>query len=242
MVEVRQKGVVAVTRNGLGDWWLFDTYENADTHPLIQYGDVICTDPDKIVVKWTRIEIPLLLEQLVSPVERATILVEFRTAGWGNWKRTMDRFKDILWQRMIEKAKQPPADPATICNLITRDRKLSLKERKTMAKETTKPVEETTEAAAETGAATEAPAEKGTTKRAPPAREPKFKPEMIITMLADKDGKPFSAENNPKRAGSQSAERFALYVNGMSVDQAVAAGLTRGDLANDVDKKFISIA
>ena len=112
-----------------------------------------------------------------------------------------------------------------------------------MAKNTQAATEET---AVTEATSADAPAAEGTTeekpKRQPPVREPKFKGDMIITMLADKDGNPYSKENNPKRAGSKSGERFALYVNGMSVDQAVAAGLTRADLQHDVDKKFISIS
>lgn len=79
-------------------------------------------------------------------------------------------------------------------------------------------------------------------KRKPPVREPKFKPDMKITLLSDKDGKVYGKDHNPKRAGSKAGERFALYVNGMTVDQALAAGLTRGDLDFDAQKKFISIA
>ena len=86
-----------------------------------------------------------------------------------------------------------------------------------------------------------APAE-NTTKRKPPVRQPKHPGDATITLLADKDGNPFGKDNNPKRAGSASAARFANYVNGMTVDQALAAGITRPDLDFDVQKKFISIS
>jgi len=111
-----------------------------------------------------------------------------------------------------------------------------------MAKETKAAATEAT--AAEAGATenTEAAAEAGTTKRQPPKREPKYKPDATITLLADKDGKPYGKDNNPKRQGSKSGERFALYTNGMTVDQAIAAGITRPDLDFDVQKKFISIS
>ena len=79
-------------------------------------------------------------------------------------------------------------------------------------------------------------------KRKPPVREPKFKTDMKITLLSDKDGKVYGKDHNPKRAGSKAGERFALYINGMTVDQALAAGITRGDLDFDAQKKFISIA
>ena len=114
-----------------------------------------------------------------------------------------------------------------------------------MSKKTAEaPVTEETAAAATEAEVTTEAVEEGAvkTKRNPPVREPKFKGDMIITMLADKDGNVYSKDNNPKRPQSKSAERFAFYVSGMNVDQAIAAGLTRGDLENDVQKKFISIA
>jgi len=247
MVEAAEKGVVAVTRNGEGDFWWFPDWKSAYTHPLIQYGDVICEGPDFIERNWTRREFPWLLSVLVDPVERSEILVDFKSKGWDNWILTMDRYRGLLWQKMLDKCKPLPTEAETIFEIIKRDRLAPNLETRKMAKDP-----KNTEAAAttETNAgqivsdaapASEATTEKGTTKRKPPVREPKYKNESIITLLADKDGNPYGAENNPKRAGSKSAERFALYTNGMTVEQAIAAGLTRGDLEFDVQKNFIAI-
>jgi len=61
----------------------------------------------------------------------------------------------------------------------------------------------------------------------------------------DKEGKPtgskvkYGAKNNPKRGAS--AERFAKYKDGMTIQKALDAGLTGADIAHDLKKKFISI-
>lgn len=251
MVNAAEKGVVAVTRNGEGDFWWFPDWKTAYTHPLIQYGDVICEGPDFIEKNWTRREFPWLLSVLVSPVERSEILVDFKSKGWDNWLRTLDRYRGLLWQKMLDKCQELPTDADTIFATIKRDRLAPNLETRKMAKDPKSTeaatVTETSagqivsDAAPASGDAAPA-AEKGTTKRQPPVREPKYKNDSIITLLADKDGNPYGKDNNPKRAGSKSAERFAFYTNGMTVEQAIAAGLTRGDLDFDMQKNFISIA
>lgn len=62
---------------------------------------------------------------------------------------------------------------------------------------------------------------------------------QVIRLQSDKDGKQYGAENNPKRPGSKAAVRFALYKDGMTVRQALEAGLDPGDLAYDSNKQFI---
>jgi hypothetical protein len=136
---------------------------------------------------------------------------------------------------MAEKSVQPPNDPAEICDLIRRDRQLSKKERK-MTKATTKPAE--TDAAAksaETNAAGEAP------KKAPVPREPKVSNDATITLLADADGKVYGPDHNPKRAGSASAQRFALYKTGMTVAEFMEKGGSRADVTHDMGKNFIKV-
>lgn len=62
-----------------------------------------------------------------------------------------------------------------------------------------------------------------------------FKPDQRITVLSKK---------NPKREGSESYDRFENYVTGkkgMTVKQALEAGVTSGDLKWDRDHKFIQI-
>lgn len=47
---------------------------------------------------------------------------------------------------------------------------------------------------------------------------------------------------NPKKPSGGAAARFALYENGMTVGEAIAAGVTSTDLKFDSAKGFISIA
>ena len=47
--------------------------------------------------------------------------------------------------------------------------------------------------------------------------------------------------DNPKRAGSPSHRRFALYRDGMTVGEFLKAGGQRSDIAWDVDKGWISV-
>ena len=90
----------------------------------------------------------------------------------------------------------------------------------------------------------EAPAKEKKAKRAPPPREPKHAPTGIITLGADDKGVKYGAENNPKKAGSASAKRFALYRDGMTVAEAKEVGLNGSDLDYDSDPKrnFITLS
>lgn len=49
------------------------------------------------------------------------------------------------------------------------------------------------------------------------------------------------AESNPKRPGSKSFERFALYQNGMTQGEALDAGVLTADLIWDSKHGFITI-
>lgn len=49
------------------------------------------------------------------------------------------------------------------------------------------------------------------------------------------------AASNPKRPGSKSHARFALYRTGMSVREAMEAGVTKADLRHDQDKGFVLV-
>ncbi len=65
----------------------------------------------------------------------------------------------------------------------------------------------------------------------------------IITLGVNKDGKKYGPDNNPKRAGSAAATRFAVYKDGMTIDAALKAGVTSGDIGFDSHetRKFITI-
>lgn len=46
---------------------------------------------------------------------------------------------------------------------------------------------------------------------------------------------------NPKRAGTPSADRYALYVVGATIGDYIAAGGRRGDVAWDLQREFITL-
>ena len=72
-------------------------------------------------------------------------------------------------------------------------------------------------------------------------RQPAFKSDQKITLGADKEGNRYGPDNNPKREGSASAARFALYQDGMTVGEAMEAGVTRGDINWDAKHDYISV-
>lgn len=87
-----------------------------------------------------------------------------------------------------------------------------------------------TDPMADTPAPTEepdAPADEAPAQRS----EPKAK-EATIKLLV---------EANPKRPGSKSHARFALYVDGMTVEAFLAAGGKRADLAWDAAHGYIAV-
>lgn len=233
---------IAITRDGRGDLWAFDSYQEADFHPIVQYGDPIIEGHKSLLKKVPVGRLPQLMLRLGSAelAQRAKELLE-STNGLSHTIR-IARFNEnsqFFWAKMVECAKVPPEDPTTIINLIRRDRKLSIEESKmndttTTTTPTEAPVKET-----KAPKAAKAPKEPKEPK-APKA--PKFATNMKIKMLADKEGKTYGKDNNPKRVGSSSHDRFALYVDGMTVEAAIAAGVKTADLDWDVDKGFISIS
>lgn len=76
-------------------------------------------------------------------------------------------------------------------------------------------------------------------KKAAPPREKKYPDGATgaskITLGANKDGKRYGADNNPKKGAS--AQRFGLYRDGMTVDEALKAGVTLADIRWDADPK-----
>lgn len=87
-----------------------------------------------------------------------------------------------------------------------------------------------------------AEAKKDTTPKERAPAGPRGVPQdATIHMLSDKSGKPYGVDNNPKRAGTAGHERFAKYTDGMTVGEAIAAGVWAADIKWDLDKKFIEV-
>ena len=66
--------------------------------------------------------------------------------------------------------------------------------------------------------------------------------DSTIHFLQDKSGKPYNVtDNNPKKNGSAGHARFALYHEGMTVGEALAAGVWSADITWDIDHGFIRV-
>jgi hypothetical protein len=65
----------------------------------------------------------------------------------------------------------------------------------------------------------------------------------VISFGVNKEGKKYGPDNNPKRAGSSAAARFTLYKEGMTLEQALKAGVRSDDIGFDCHetRKFITI-
>lgn len=236
--------VFAVTRAGRGDVFAFQGVLAADDHPLVQSGDAIITTQAGIRQSLTMPECAMLAEKLGD----RDLASEIRECPNGDSKTTAVRFAmEKLWERLKQRAPQAPTDPARVYALIVADRRatratgIHLRPRGdfSMTEETQtiepKATETTSSAVAETAASTEKPAHR------PIPKEPKFAETSVIKFGADKDGKSYGPEHNPKKPGSASADRFAKYRDGMTVKEALDAGVIRGDLDHDTKKGFITI-
>ncbi len=61
-----------------------------------------------------------------------------------------------------------------------------------------------------------------------------------INYGADKEGTAYSAENSPKK-GEGTKTRWGLYREGMTVSEALSAGLTRSNIRKDRRAGFVRI-
>lgn len=62
----------------------------------------------------------------------------------------------------------------------------------------------------------------------------------VINYGKAEDGTAYSAENSPKK-GEGTKARWALYTDGMTVTEALAAGLTRSNIRKDRRAGFVTI-
>lgn len=237
---------VAVTRGGWGDFWLFDTAAEADLHPLIQYGDAILAGPDDVVKQYNTLEIGRFLTKLKQPDLRAAVMahVDLDLLPPRKKLEVVVQYSEKIWDRMVQLAKTPPARPVDICNLIREDRTQMIQEGRMAKAELKTDGEKATKAKA-------APKPKADKAAAPAAakapRPPKYRPDQVILMGTDKEGKKYDGKtNNPKRSGSKRAALFVHLKDGMTVaafvkacgDQAAAFNT----LTKNEAKKFLRVA
>lgn len=234
-------GCVAITRDGRGDLWAFGSFADADTNPLIQYGDRIVDGPKKITSRLTLAEIPRILRRIGRQDLADTIQSCMGAPNHPQRVRRVEEYAQHVWVALVEKARPAPTDPAELVQLIIRDRKLSVKESREM--EATTPTTETATEATEAPKAKKTKAAKAEGEAAAP-KEPKaerYNREHKIRLLSNAEGVQYGPANNPKRAGSASHDRFALYEDNMTIAAAVEKGVKTEDIAWDVRKGFIEI-
>lgn len=216
---------IAVTRGGLGDVWLFDSLKQADEHALVQYGDAICEDESRLTRIWSNLEL----------VRFATRFGEERLAAEMSEKRKIAEYTGKLWNLLVSVAKRPPADPAEVLRLVAEDRKQT---RATGLIQRSHPSE---------GIAIMADAKTEPKEKKAGIRQAKYAGTSVISFGRDeKAGKNYGPQpdgsfHNAKKAGSGAADRFSKLKAGMTLDEAIAAGVTRGDINWDVGQGFIKL-
>lgn len=226
-------GCVAITRMGYGLPYSFDSLEEADSHPLIQHGDVFIVGQDDVhryyspltalefVRRWG---IPKMVDDCRHILEMSQGLSDRRRK-----QALRDSLDERLWRQLCALAQQPPTDPAEIVKMIAEDR---IATRRLNMAESEK-------------AAGKKTASEKTEKKAPEA--PKAPaviagvPVTSVIRFGEKEDntKYGIGDLNPKKKGSASHARFELYKDGMTVREALNVGITAADLKNDQGKGYI---
>lgn len=230
--------VYAVTRAGRGKVYEFKTVLLADQHPLIQYGDPIISKSSELRSCLTMLECARLADQIGNE----SLAKEIRGCPKEN-KYAVTRVMTDLWENLKTAQLAPPADPAQVMQTIVADRIATRHTGVVIRPRGEFEMSENEVNEANAGNESEAAAAAATEKKTRPIpKDPKYAGTSIITLLKDKDGVQYGAEHNPKKPGSASHARFALYTDGMTVTAAKEAGLQNGDFDNDVKHSYISIA
>ena len=192
-----------VTRQGWGDLWRMPSADEAELHPLVQFGDAVVTGPEGILRQYNLLELPRMVRLLGVPGLSQEVEDELaRLQDLPDRKRLLpDHLMVRIWTRMVGMARVPPSKAEKIVDLIRMDRQVT--KEKIMADK----------AAAKTAAAPKAP------KVVPPKRASKYGEADTISLLkGGEDNKPYhGTDNNPKRKGSKAADWFRGYKDGMTV-------------------------
>jgi hypothetical protein len=218
---------IAITRGGWGEAYAFGSHAEADTHPLIQFGDAIMVGPEGILRQYSLPELGRLLRMIGDEDLREAVLAPIHPDLALPERRRQERGAeqvDAIWAGLEALVQPVPTDAAAILDLVRRNRTLMIQEGHMAAEEKNKTTGTTTTAA--TTAAAAAP-------KAP--KPPRYPLTNVITLLADKDGKKFGKDNNPKRAGSKAGDRFAKLVDGMTVEAFVKAVGNQAEAFADLD-------
>ena len=223
---------VVVTRGGWGDIWKFSTQHEADLHPICQYGDAVLCGPEDVLEAWGELWLPEMIQQLIKDNSFSKRSAE-DIAGAATRQIRSTRLAAIaeeVWRELQRMAVSPPQEPSEILRLITLDRKMYTSSHPRSRSTRTEERENMTTAETTTTA---------------PEKPKTFAGHPLTATLhfnADKEGKLYGPDNNPKRAGSASAELFTKYVDGMTLAEAKEAGISSVAVKWDFDHGFITIS
>lgn len=219
---------IVITRGGSGDIWMFASRVAADEHAIPQFGDAYLENPSHVLETFQPQELPGMAYRLGD--ERLRSDLEFATSG-GKRKVTPDLAKR-LWDVLVENSSSPPGDAEEVLRIVANDRR---------ATRTSGLIHRKDPEVSKTETKTKDKAEKAAKPKAAGVGRANFASTSKITFGKDKDGKSYSPDNNPKRAGSGAHERFKLYKSGMTIAQAREVGITAGDINWDAKQGFIII-
>lgn len=222
---------ILVDAGGTGRVWRMPSERDAYWHALYTPGDVVCSSEEHVLSRWGQHDLPMVAEltqseavvgfvrereaqlRVTTPSDRAAAEARAETAR-------------RIWPALLAIAQEPPSEDEKLAAELLRARRMATKERVMTDKNAT-----TTAAAGK--AADKTPKEK-TVAGYPATSKLKFG--------ADKEGKPYGKDNNPKRPGTATHTRFAGYRDGMTIAQALETGLTEADVAHDLKKGFVKVA
>lgn len=211
--------------------WGFQSQSEARSHPLVQEGDPVVQSPEGVLENWNYLLLPRMISDVLGDARGGEVAREEILSASVSWDLAMARsrvWSETAWDRMRSRARTVPTKAETVVALIREDRRLydewRSREQTARTRRTTMTEATTTETAA----------------------KPKTIAGLPLTATiqfgADKEGKSYGPDNNPKRAGSKAHEAFSKYAAGQTLEQAVAAGVPAADIKWDLDKKFIVAA
>lgn len=213
---------ILVDGGGTGRVWRMESERSAYDHVLYTPGDVVCSQETHVLDRWGQWDLPMVAR--IAGDQRAVAWVEeqaqlLRTDGPARAEAA-----SRIWPALLAVAVEPPSEDSELAAELLRSRRRQAQESRAM-----------------TDTAPKAAAKAKDTKDATPkekmvAGRPGT---SVLRFGKDKEGKPFGPSNNPKREGSATYGRFAKYRDGMTINQALEAGLTEADVGHDMKKGFV---
>jgi hypothetical protein len=217
---------LAITRGGFGTVLRFPDDRSAYLHPVVQYGDAIARDPEALMDCYNRIEWPKIMR--VAQYENQLLVDALDHLSPVEERAARANSCGELFRRLLMRAVDPPALPenlssveelrhsyARIFAMVAADRVSQDKElRQQMAAENTEDI----------------------------AKTPKtgnLNPTTKLHFGRDKEGKAWGPDHCPYKPDSKRSARWALVKKGMTVLQAVEAGLPARYIEDMVEREFL---